>query len=72
MVYKAVVSAKEGNRFRVIIGGRVSAPFPRMQVLKEEYRGKLQEEIEVGDTVAAALFGNNLADGLILGKVAEK
>lgn len=69
MVCKAVISAIEGNRFRVVIDGRVSSPFPRMRVLKEEHEGRYQEGLSVGDTVAVALFGNNLADGLVLGKV---
>ena len=36
MVYQAVISAVEGDRCRVVMGGRVSAPLPRMRVLKEE------------------------------------
>lgn len=70
MIYKAVISAIEGDRFRVVIDGRVSASFSRMRVLKEEHEEWYQEGLSVGDAVAVALFGNNLADGLILGKIA--
>lgn len=69
MVCKAVISAVEGERYRVVIGGRVSAPFPRIRVLKEEKEEEQQEELAVGDTVAVVVFGGSLADGLILGKV---
>lgn len=72
MIYKAVISAIEGDRYRVVIDGRVSAPFPRMRVLKEEHEGRYQEGFSVGDTVAVALFGSNLADGLVLGKAAAE
>ncbi len=69
MVYQAVISAVEGDRCRVVMGGRVSAPLPRMRVLKEEREQELREELTVGDRVAVAVFGGSLADGLILGKV---
>lgn len=69
MVCKAVISAKEGEKFRVLVDGRVSAPFPRVRVLKEEK--EYQEELAVGDTVAVVIFGGTLADGLVLGKVVE-
>ena len=60
MVYQAVISAVEGDRCRVVMGGRV---------LKEEREQELREELTVGDRVAVAVFGGSLADGLILGKV---
>ena len=71
MVCKAVISAKEGEKFRVLVDGRVSAPFPRVRVLKEEKEKEYQEELAVGDTVAVVIFGGTLADGLVLGKVVE-
>lgn len=71
MVCKAVISAKEGEKFRVLMDGRVSAPIPRVRMLKEEKEEDYQEELAVGDTVAVAVFGGTLADGLILGKVVE-
>ena len=69
MICKAVVSSKEGDRFRVLIGSRVSAPFPRIRHLRAEHEAQYQEEITVGDTVAVALLGNSMADGLVLGKI---
>lgn len=71
MICKAVISAKEGEKFRVLVDGRVSAPIPRVRMLKEEKEEGYQEELAVGDTVAVAVFGGTLADGLILGKVVE-
>ena len=69
MVYKAVISAIEGDKFRVSIGGRVSGPLPRLTLLKAEAAEGL-EELVVGDVVAVVIFGRSLADGLVLGKVA--
>lgn len=69
MILKAVISAVEDEAFRVIINGRVSAPFPRIRMLKKEKEAEYQEELAVGDTVAVVIFGSSLADGLVLGKV---
>jgi len=69
MIYKAVISSVEGEKYRVLIDGRVSAPFPRMRLLKKEHEEQYQEELKAGDTAAVAVFGASLADGLILGKV---
>lgn len=71
MICKAVISAKEGEKFRVLVDDRVSAPIPRVRMLKEEKEEGYQEELAVGDTVAVAVFGGTLADGLVLGKVVE-
>jgi hypothetical protein len=72
MVRKAVISTKEGEKYRVLVDGRISAPIPRVRMLKKEKEESYQEELAVGDIVAVVIFGGTLADGLILGKVVEE
>ena len=68
MIAKARISAAAAGGWRVVIGGRVSAPFPLMLNFKPNEYTELPE-LSPGDLVVVALFGENLADGAILGKV---
>lgn len=69
MIVRGTVSTVEGERFRIIVDGRVSAPLPRLQtmIVSQECR---EVEISVGDKVLVAfLSGASLADGVVLGRV---
>lgn len=66
MIVKAKVSSIEGNRFRVIVNGRVSALLPRVSVLKNDSE---KVEIVVGDTVLAVFYSETIADGAVIGKL---
>ena len=66
MIVKAIVSAVEGTRYRVIVNGRVSAALPHLTVVKSSANAV---EINVGDTVVAVFYADTLADGAVLGKV---
>jgi len=66
MIVKAKVSSVEGNRFRVIVNGRVSALLPRVSVLKNDSE---KVEIVVGDTVLAVFYSETIADGAVIGKL---
>ena len=66
-VERATVSTA-GDRYRVVVDGRVSGELPRLALLKDAYQGYLRE-IRVGDTVAVLFVGSNLADGCVLGVI---
>lgn len=68
MIVKATVSAVEGERYRVLVNGRVSAALPRLTVVKNSAD---ETPILIGDLVAAVFYSDTMADGVVLGKVDE-
>lgn len=68
MIVKATVSSVEDGKYRVLVSGRVSAALPHLAVVKDSAD---EVTISIGDTVAAAFYGDTLADGVVLGKVGE-
>lgn len=68
MVIKCTVSSVEGKKIRVVVGGQVSAPLPLLEsnhTCSEEVSKQFLPAMQV----AVAFFGNNLADGVVLGVI---
>lgn len=67
MIYRGIISAIDGERYRVQLpDGRVSGLLPLLQLVRME---EDTVELATGDPVAVAFFGSSLADGVVLGKV---
>lgn len=68
MITRCSVSSIEGKNIRVVVGGQVSAPLPVLESNHSCAEEVLQQFLP-GMQVAVAFFGNNLADGVVLGVI---
>lgn len=65
MIVQAQISAKDGGKYRLLVGGQVSGAVGVLQVSDDPM---LDLPLSVGDKVVAVFFGT-LADGIIIGKM---
>lgn len=57
-----------GERYKVAIGGNVSAPLPRLRVTR---RKEDECDLLVGDVVLVAFLSSGLSDGVVVGRIEQ-